>query len=476
MTGLGHGQFSPQEVRERVNGVMDAWQSYPDFAHLFDALLTASDISERAIAKQFSQVTSSDTSAAKVNGIRRGAIRPSYQFVSGIADHALLSLDPQRLRPGGDQRIALFAAAGLIEVTPDSIRQWNEEVLARWQRQMDPTAQRQRTTWKELMTKLFSFHCQGGRWSRQNIAAAVNALPGSDGHVSLQRIKSILSDTTAVPTGPERQALEQVAGLDTPQIDLIERAVGDGVLPLVPDPSPSRFSAQLTDILGRLRTAGIPQTQLAARTVPLGRAEPELLESTLSMWKRGKTNPTLATLRALVKALERCQDRANHPLVTADEIHQLVSAAGFTASDLTATTHDIVARINGATRLKPLLYALRNAADLNVSVPAVDSDTAQGQAGNKARLADLVHSWERDGAANSPSLAQVSELLTRYNRLLRAGGQPELSADEMQRVLEVAQRDRDDGRQRGFRNRLQEHRPYSPRRTIRPDFDGGHGH
>lgn len=73
---------------------------------------------------------------------------------------------------------------------------------------------------------------------------------------------------------------------------------------------------------------------------------------------------------------------------------------------------------------------------------------------------------------NSPTPAQVGELLTRYNRLLRAAGTPELTADEIQRVLEVAQRDREDGQQRGFRKRLQEYRPPSPRCIIRPDFDG----
>ena len=384
----------------------------------------------------------------------------------------MLSLDPERMRPSGDHRIALFAAAGLIEVTADSIKQWNEEVLARWQRQRDQTPAVPRITWRELMGKLLSFHCQGGRWSQPDIADAVNALPGPDCNVSVQRMHGILSDPSATPTRAERQALEKVAGLSAPQIDLIERAVEDGLLPLVPDPSPSRFSAQLTDILGRLRAAGISQAQLVSRTIPLGQTEMELSEAALSRWKNGRMNPTLATLRGLVNALARCHDGANRPLVTADEIRQLVSAAGFTFDDMSATTHDIVARINGATQLKPLLSALRNAVDLNVSASIVDSDTARGPADDGTRMVHLLRQWEADGVANSPTLAQVGELLTRYNRPLRAAGTPELTAEEMQRVLEVAQRDREDGQQRGFRKRLQEHRPPSPRRIIRPDFDG----
>jgi hypothetical protein len=454
---------------------MEDWRSYPDFAHLFAALIEANNISEMAFAQQYSQRTGIDLSEAVVNRIRHGAIRPSYLFVTAIADRALLSLDPEQMRPGGVHRIAFFAAAGLIEVTPASVKQWNEEVLASWQRQCEQTLARPRITWRELMGKLLSLHCQGGRWSQRDIADAVNALPGCDGTMTVRRIKDILSDRTAVPTRAERLAVAKVAGLDPAQAHCLEAAVDDGILPLTPTPSPSPFSALLGDLLGHLHQAGISQAQLIARTLPLGRTEPALSATTLSMWKQGRTHPTLATLRALAKALEQCQDRAHHPLVTAEEIRQLVSLAGFSLDDLAATTHDIVARINGATRLKPLLSALRNAADLNVAMPALDSETARGHAGKDARLAPLLKNWECEGRTNSPSLAQVGELLTRYNRLLRAAGRSELSAEEMQKVLEVAQKDREDGQQRGFVKRAHERHPPSPRRTIRPDWDDGQG-
>jgi transcriptional regulator with XRE-family HTH domain len=465
--------LSIQQTRERVNRVMEDWRSYPDFAHLFAALMQVNDISDLAFAQQYSQATHPHLSESEVNRIRHGAIHPSYRFVAHIADHALLSLDPDRMRPGNAHRLALFAAAGLIEVTPASVRQWNEEVLASWRRQCEPTTARTRITWRELMGKLLSFHCQGGRWSQRDIADAVNALPGWDGTMTIRRIKDILSDPTAVPTRAERLALAKIDGLDSTQIYCLESAVEDGILPLTPAPSPSRFSAQLSDLLGRLHQAGIAQAQVVARTIPLGQTEPELSTATLSMWKNGRTHPTLATLRALAQALERCQDRSHCPLVTAEEIRQLVSLAGFTLDDLAATTHDIVAQINGATQLKPLLSALRNAADLNVPTSAIDSASARGQTDTDARLVHLLKSWECEAAPNSPTPAQVGELLMRYNRLLRAAGKAELSSAEIQKVVEVAQRDREDGQQRGFSKRVQEHRPPSPRRTIRPDFDGG---
>jgi hypothetical protein len=225
--------LSIQETREGVNQVMEDWRSYPDFAHLFAALMQANDIPDQAFAQQYSQVTRPHLSESEVNRIRHGAIRPSYRLVANIADYALLSLDPERMRPGGDHRIALFAAAGLIEVTPDSVKQWNEEVPASWQRQREQTAARPRITWRELMGKLLSLHGQHGRWSQRDIADAVNALSGSDSNVTVRRIKDILSNSTALPTRAERLALEKVAGLDSSQIHCLETAksAASSVLP-----------------------------------------------------------------------------------------------------------------------------------------------------------------------------------------------------------------------------------------------------
>lgn len=184
MVGRGNGQLSPQDIRERVNGVMDASQSYLDFAHLFSALLTANDISHQSFAQSYSQATGQRLSTSLVGDISHGERQPTYAFASRIADHSLLlSLNSEKMRPGGQHRMALFSAAGLIEVTPDSIRHWNEEVLANWQRQPMLSRAQAPLTWRELMGKLLSFHCQGGRLSQWDIAAAMNAQPELNGQV-----------------------------------------------------------------------------------------------------------------------------------------------------------------------------------------------------------------------------------------------------------------------------------------------------
>jgi hypothetical protein len=50
------GHFSQKKVRERVERVMDAWPSYPDFAHLFAALIEANGTSAAAFAQTASTV------------------------------------------------------------------------------------------------------------------------------------------------------------------------------------------------------------------------------------------------------------------------------------------------------------------------------------------------------------------------------------------------------------------------------------
>jgi hypothetical protein len=143
---------------------------------------------------------------------------------------------------------------------------------------------------------------------------------------------------------------------------------------------------------------------------------------------------------------------------------------------MTATTHDIVARIDGATRLKPLLMALRHAVDINAArsvvrdIPA-EGDLSEEQAGRRAQL----EAWERDGTSASPTPSQVRDILTRYNNLLQEKGLQELIPAEIDRILQVAQRDREDGMERGFQKRAHQHSPPSPRTKLRPDLEDGPG-
>jgi hypothetical protein len=300
----------------------------------------------------------------------------------------------------------------------------------------------------------------------------VNALSGNESQIDDLRIDRLLTGKSSVPSQDERLALAKVAGLSSPQAHLIETAVDEGQLPLIPTPPSTPFSTRLTELLARLKAAGITQKQLAARTAPLGTTDAEMSQTPISDWRLNKKRPTQAALRSLVRGIEQCHDKFGRPLVLAEEIQQLVTLAGFTMEDISATTHDIVARINDETRLKPLLAALRNAADLNVPMNAVDSIPFQTPAGvNAPYLWALLEAWESEGKSITPNPEQARELLARYNRLLHDKGEVELSPEEIERVVEVVQRDRAEGSQMGFRKRAHEHRPRTARRIISSDFD-----
>ena len=123
--------------------------------------MNANGMSTRLFAGQYAEATGK---RIDVKTLRVGQLRPSYQFVEDVADHSLLSLSDAS-RPGSDQRAALFAVAGLIEVTPESTRQWNHDVLADWQRRRERQASTSQPTWSELIHKLLDFQTQGWRWS-----------------------------------------------------------------------------------------------------------------------------------------------------------------------------------------------------------------------------------------------------------------------------------------------------------------------
>jgi hypothetical protein len=469
--------LTAEQIRERVDRIMDDWRSFPDFAHLFDAVLSANGISERAFAEQFSRATGSATSETKIHDIRHGNTRPPYQLIAGIVDHALLSLDPKRLAPAaggqrsGDHRAALFGAANLIEVTPDSVREWNSEVLAAWdrRRQDGPNSS---VTWKQLINKLLSFHMQAGRWRHSDIAEAANAVIG-DASFDEERLHHLLSHASAMPTAVERRALARSAGLDSAQTDRIEAAIEYGLMPLSHSATCTPFSALFKELLARLRAAGISQVRLVSHSTPPGRTEPDLSASCISSWKTGRSRPTVAGLRGLVRALDRCREPGGEPLVTPEEVRNLVRLAGFSIEELAATTHDVVARINEDTRLKPLLSAIRNAADLSVPTSVLSAASSQNGADAEQRQWRMLKDWENEGSDTSPNPTQVRGLLEHYNRLLFAKGHPQMTVAEIDKVIAVAERDREDGRKRGFRKRAAEYHPLLPRRTITPDFDGG---
>jgi len=454
---------SPEQIRQQVDQVMDRWQSYPSFGALLDDLMRANGLGYRELAQVLNTHGRRSPAESTISQYRSADLEPSYAFIEDLLATNALHLDPNRIqaadgeRPAGDQRIALFAAAGLIEVTPDSIREWNREVLARYSRLTEAPLAGGSPAWSELMAKLLSFHLQGGRKSLSQIAREeVRDDSGDHLFIDPARLRQLLDSNRVIPSDRERLALAHYAGLDHEQIRDIEARIAAGTMPLVRRRHHRDLSDALNSILEKLAAQEISTIQLAAlcnqQVVPGGAP---ISQPDLSIWRHGKHLPTLEKLRVLAAGLERFgPSRLTNP-VTANEIERLVIAAGYSTRDLTDSTHEIIARIDNESHIKKLLKALRTAVDVALGHDA----TAR------------VHMWETPGVTY-PTAEQVRELLRHYNDAIRQNGFMPLGDEEIEKVAQVAEREYASWHQRSHAEKLTERKPRDRRRPPSPSLAG----
>jgi transcriptional regulator with XRE-family HTH domain len=398
--------------------------AFPDFAGLFDGLLVAADLSAPALARRWHEATGRATSADRIDACRRGVRRPTYEFVSDLLEYNLLGFEQDRITPGdgdrppGPDRVAMFESAGLIEVTPGTTAHWNASVLAEHARYLASQPTRL-PRWAEVANRLVAFHTQGERTTLAEFAAGeAHALPG-------RRLETVLAQGRA--TDEERQAVYRLVGLTPAQARYVEDGVAAGSIPLTTAARDTPFAVALRGTLQELADAGVSRRGLAARSHTPG--DPGVSQGQLSEWASGRRTPTLEGLRRFVRAL-RPFTLAPNPVLSPADVDRLVEAAGLRPEVLTDTTHDVIAQIGPHTQIKPLLRAIRSAADLEV--PSLG--------GEGLPVPSRVREWERDGTAALPSADQVRELLHRYNRILNNRSLPELSASEIESVTEVAER------------------------------------
>ena len=440
--------LAEEEIQKRLSQVMDNWQSYPDFANLFDALLTANrDMLSTELGQRYSAaIGSEETSSALVETIqdvRSGRRHPTYRLIEDLLRYNLLGLDPKRIqlgspdRPTGDHRIALFAAAGLIEITPESIRQWNREVLAGWRTWRTRNQNKPAPTWKDLMQKLMEFHTQGNRLSWRDLGARARQMADDATLLPSSRLNSILTSRN-VPSQQERISLAHTVGLEPDQVAFIEEAIENGSLSLQKHAEKTQFASQLDNISEMLKANGISLVQLAQRTGNPLTGQSGVAHQVLSSWRLGRVRPSLGNIRALVFGLRSCKDQVGNRLITEEEIGSLTDAAGFASHELTDTAHDVIARISETTRIKPLLSAIRNAVDVCVSTSAIPCGPPDG-----TRLATgMVNNWESEKCPHYPTASQVRALLQRYNSAIQQAGHSVLSDQEIEQVVVVAEHDR----------------------------------
>ena len=475
--------LSPEEIRERVDQVMTSWQSYPDFASFWSALLAAGGLtSDKKLASVYRNHTCQTISSQILTLYRAGGAIPPYPFIEELADQCLfLPLDAKLFRPAtaaepaGPYRTALFAAAGLLEVTPESTRDWNREVLAGYDRLRFRDSQVAILPWCQLVHKLVVFQMQGGRKTLGDLAAQARVVSHDPALFAGDRLEQLLKDKQSIPSEQERLALYQILGLDENQARHLEEAIEAGRLPWHTKHPPTPFSRQLTEIMDRLAAAGISSRQLARMTADPVTEEEAVSHTVLSTWKCGKKSPTLATLRAVTRALRRCAAQDGGRLVPDEEVGTLVRAAGFTPEELTANCHEVIGRVADQTRIQPLLWAIRNASDLSVPLSAVaERDHRPPLRAVQLPSERSIGDWEKETANAYPTASQVRELLDRYNLILEEKGRPAMTHEEIERVLVVADRDRQRWLERPQEVRVAQRRQPG-RRLLRPTFEDDEG-
>src|SRR5260370_9903398 len=287
--------FTHGQIRQQVDEVMARWQSYPTFAALLDALMHANGLSDLDLARQLRAVGATIV-VPTISQYRRGELEAPYSFIESLLTLNALHLDPNRIqagdrdRPAGDRRVALFAVAGLVEVTPESVHEWNRKVLGGYRRIDDGSPNGPRPRWGDLMAKLLPFHLQGHRKSLPQVAAEIRSHLGGHLFANSLRICHLLNNDR-IPFERERLALARYAGLDNEQIDYIEHSVHAGTIPFGKNRQ-TAFAQVLTPILNKLVAQGISLTQLALlctqQLVPGGAA---VSQPDLSKWRHGHQSP-----------------------------------------------------------------------------------------------------------------------------------------------------------------------------------------
>ena len=286
---------------------------------------------------------------------------------------------------------------------------------------------------------------------------------------SYQRI-TILLNGKRPPNKLERLAISRFIGLADDQIASIEEGINSGAILLGFQQRQSPFAETLNPILDKLANQGLTLTQLAhlSAHLPLPGASP-VHQRDLSSWRHGRTNITLEKLRALVASLKRLGPHHLTNPVSAEEIGGLVSAAGFNSQQITDTTHDIIVRIDDETHIKPLLRALQSAVD--TSLPADEIHRLGAQLGYTVPSVPVLFTWERDEKAH-PTGQQIQSLLEFHNHFIRHKGFQPLSDEEIQKVVEVAERDYARWQALSHAEKLAERHPRPGRQPPSPTFDG----
>lgn len=164
----GTADVVPHNIRRAIDTLMtNCLQRYEGFSDFLPALLAAQEETSDSFYARLRQ-SGHEELIVLTQIILKKQSNPSYHYIETLLQHNLLHLnlyDPS-------QRATLFAMAGLIEVTPESIQHFNKEIC-------DDVAQKiaisQPPSWNATMERMVKFHTQGGRLNYETVVSDLRA-------------------------------------------------------------------------------------------------------------------------------------------------------------------------------------------------------------------------------------------------------------------------------------------------------------
>jgi len=443
----GKNGLDIEQIRSSVNALMACHQQYETFNGLLDALMNANDnLSDSKLADELGCEQFTVTSA------RQGTPEASYDFITKLVE---LKSNPLNIDQQNHRHI-LYAKAGFIEVTEESIATHNEDVLSGLKKLVYPnhpilepkTDPAKLPQWGDVIKKLASFQLQAKTWVNIRAEAVVVNRGSVVDPVKFRDIPAVgrianLVANEVKPHDPERLFLERALGLSAEQSKTLKDYHLDTGIKAKPTPFSQMLSAIIDD-LGR----GTQKRMVTLSKDPV--SGESIHKTTFYRLRHGiGESPTIVTLRCLFRALDAYADKGrispekiNQLLVLADGKYlpddgdQLKGLAAASRFKFSATSHQVIAAIdaqNEPTKIGNLLAALSAASDISLTQDEIGEHLGVSKA--------TWGMWER--RVQVPIPTHVDAALSYFSLVMtrRSNGHDRLDIEERERVLLVARRD-----------------------------------
>jgi hypothetical protein len=429
----------PSELQERINAATEnVIDQYRYFHELLAALVKINDMESAKFARVLSDASGHEYSVSQIKRLLSGEHVPSYTFVEDLLKTNVLNLNPVWIRPkanemdAGPTRESIFKLAGFIEVTAQTVDQFNAEVINRAKEYNERFPDRP-FHWADIVKRMIEFQMQGGRLTFEEIEKVMNVL--NNGNFKPARLRYILNkNNTANDT--EKKAIYDFLNLIPEQREWLDgKDVGRGNLPT----RETTFTRQFETITEKLLKEGFTLERLAEETTQLGKDIQPVTWKTMSQWRLGKKTPNINHMRTLVALLDRFtpagsdQPKIQAGIILKNEIDNLLKALGTNREALFATSDVIIAAAReNPVPVSELMNTIRTAPDVNVNMkfePLLFEGTVPDA---KLKPGSSTPYW---------SQARLRREMEYFSAVRQARGYPPYTPDQIDDVRAIGERD-----------------------------------